>query len=44
MMTPQEASTHTVETKKGQTSCRGIAIKKLQTENIIPSKCLSLKA
>lgn len=42
MMTPQEAATHTGEIKKGWTSYRDIAIKNLQTENIITNKCLSL--
>ena len=44
MMTPQEAATHTGEIKKGWTSYRDIAIKNLQTENIILNKCLSLGA
>ncbi|MBR8709532.1 hypothetical protein IX321_002348 [Bacteroides pyogenes] len=44
MMTPQEAATHTGEIKKGWTSYRDIAIKNLQTENIISNKCLSLGA
>ena len=43
-MTPQEAATHTGEIKKGWTSYRDIAIKNLQTENIITNKCLSLGA
>lgn len=42
MMTPQEAATHTGEIKKGWTSYRDIAIKNLQTENIISNKCRSL--
>ena len=44
MMTPQEAATHTGEIKKGWTSYRDIAIKNLQTENIVSNKCLSLGA
>lgn len=44
MMTPQEAATHTGEIMKGWTSYRDIAIKNLQTENIITNKCLSLGA
>lgn len=40
MMTPQEATTHTRGIKKGWTSYRDIAIKNLQTENIILNKCL----
>lgn len=42
MMTPQEATTHTGEIKKGWTSYRDFVIKNLQTENIISNKCLSL--
>ena len=41
---PQEAATHTGEIKKGWTSYRDIAIKNLQTENIVSNKCLSLGA
>lgn len=44
MMIPQEAAIHTAEIKKGWTSYRDIAIKNLQTENIISSKYLSLGA
>ena len=46
MMTPQEAATHTGEIKKVESgfSYRDIAIKNLQTENIITNKCLSLGA
>lgn len=44
MMTLQEAATHTGEIKKEWTSYRDIAIKNLQTENIISNKCLSLGA
>lgn len=44
MMTPQEVAAHTGEIKKGWTCYRDIAIKNLQTENIISNKCLSLGA
>ena len=44
MMTPQEAATHTGEIKKGWTSYRDIAIKNLQTKNIVSNKYLSLGA
>ena len=43
MITPHDAATHTGEIKKGWTSYRAIAIKNLQTENIISSKYLSLR-
>lgn len=43
VITPQEVATHTGEIKEGWTSYRDIAIKNLQTENIISSKYLSLR-
>ena len=42
VMIPQQAVTHTGEIEKGWTGYRDIAIKNLQTENIILNKCLSL--
>ena len=43
VITPHDAATHTGEIKKGWTSYRDIAIKNLQTENIITNKCLGLE-
>ena len=44
LLVVMKAATHTGEIKKGWTSYRDIAIKNLQTENIITNKCLSLGA